>query len=57
MLTFYLDAVFGLETSEYTVGDSELNLTIAVQLFENELAVPIELQLTSLDVSASKLLQ
>lgn len=52
-----IDAVFGLETSEYTIGDNESNLTIAVHLVEKELALPIELKIISLDISASKIVQ
>ena len=49
-----IDAVFGLERSEYTVGDNESNLTVAVHLIAGELASPIKLKLTSMDGSASK---
>ena len=52
--TYYIDAVFGLEKSEYTVGDNESNLTVAVHLIAGELASHIKLKLTSMDGSASK---
>ena len=52
-----VDAVFGLQTSGYTVGDDEPNVTIAIYVLDKELALPVELQLTSLDISARTLLQ
>lgn len=50
-----IDAVFGMKTSWYTVGDDESNITVAVYVLDKELALPVELQLTSLDISASML--
>ena len=48
--------MFSLQTTEYTVGDDESNISIAIYVLEKELALPVELQLISLDISASKLM-
>lgn len=52
-----VDAVFGLKTSWYTVGDDEFNITVAIYVLDKELVLPIELQLISLDISARMLMQ
>lgn len=49
--------MFGLETSWYTVGDDESNITVSISVLEKELAFPVELQLTSLDISARMIMQ
>lgn len=45
-------AVFGLDAASYTVNEDS-NLVVAVHLLENELAVPVLLQVKSFDISAS----
>ena len=55
MLTI-VDAVFGLKTPWYTVGDDESNITIAIYVLDKELVLPVELQLISLDISARMLM-
>ena len=50
-----IDAVFGLKASWYTVGDDESNITITIYVVDKELALSVELQLTSLDISARML--
>lgn len=49
--------MFGLKTSWYTVGDDESNITVAIYVLDKKLALPVELQLTSVDISASMLIQ
>ena len=47
-------AVFGLEFSEYIIEESDKSFVVSILLVEKDLAMPISLQLTTTDVSASK---
>ena len=46
--------MFGLEFSEYIIEESDKSFVVSILLVEKDLAMPISLQLTTTDVSASK---
>ncbi len=54
MTIFFVCSVarFGLDGAVYTVAESD-DLIVSVYLLENELAVPISLEIKTIDTSAS----
>ena len=48
------DAIVGLELAEYFIEENDRNFVVSILLLEKTLSVPISLQLTTTDETASK---